>query len=162
MWVYVGNDAPAGATPVSYEADNQPHRMTLTDQCSTLLLNGDEDQSGMICDKGQWTHVIVSYTPGQVTVYKNGVQARQFNRNAQVPAGGVLVLGQDNDNAKFPREKALAPGQVGVPQLFNRAIAPAEAGAVKSGSVRGNILDNFNGYKIQGMVNFDHNHRQRA
>jgi len=157
MWVYVGTSAPAGATPFSYEANGAPRIVTLTDRCSKIWLNNQKIDTGLTCNAGEWTHVIVAYNGRQVSTYKNALPALTFDRTVNVPSQGQVVLGQDYNNAQMNPDLALAPGQVGAPQLYNTYISGAQALQVKSGSSQGNVLNNLAPYRVHGVVNFDHN-----
>jgi len=132
----------------------------LTDKCQNIWLNNQKVATGFVCAENVWTHVMITYSAQVVSFFKNAIPIGNVNRNVVVPSPGIIVLGQDNNLGQFSVANALAPGQVGAPQLFNNAITGAAALGVKSGQNKGNLLNSLNNFKVHGFVNMDNNDEQ--
>jgi len=132
--------------------------MTLTDKCSKMYINGKAVRTGVTCRAGAWTHMMVSYCGGRLRIFKNARRVKTIRRSyGRIPPGGVITLGQESNNARYPRARAMAPGQIGTPQLFSSCMTSRQALGVKTGQRKGNVLSSLNGFRVAGMTNFDTN-----
>ncbi|KAK3509962.1 hypothetical protein QTP70_023798 [Hemibagrus guttatus] len=122
-------------TPFSYAVDKQPNELVLLQGVhnpAELLINAKVAQLPLMFPPGTWQHVCVSWTlrDGVWKAYQGGkLKGRGEGLSAWHPirAGGVLVLGQEQDTpgGQFDASQALV-GELSLFNLWDRVLSPAE------------------------------------
>ncbi|XP_062845907.1 neuronal pentraxin receptor b [Trichomycterus rosablanca] len=139
-------------TPFSYAVSKQPNELVLLQGVhnpAELLINDKVAQLPLSFPPGVWQHVCVSWTlrDGVWKVYQGGkLKGRGEGLSAWHPikAGGVLVLGQEQDTVggRFDASQALV-GEVSLFNMWDRVLAPAEIGTLAAcgePALRGNVV----------------------
>ncbi|KAF4093300.1 hypothetical protein AMELA_G00000580 [Ameiurus melas] len=126
-------------TPFSYAVDKQPNELVLLQGVhnpAELLINAKVAQLPLSFPPGTWQHVCVTWTlrDGVWKAYQGGkLKGRGEGLSAWHPiiAGGVLVLGQEQDTpgGQFDASQALV-GELSLFNLWDRVLSPAEIGTV--------------------------------
>ncbi|KAI4893607.1 hypothetical protein NFI96_031492 [Prochilodus magdalenae] len=128
-------------TPFSYAVAEQPNELVLLQGVHSpaeLLVNDKVAQLPLSFPQGIWQHVCVSWTlrDGVWKAYQGGkLKGRGEGLSAWHPlrAGGVLVLGQEQDTlgGRFDASQALV-GELSLFNLWDRVLPAAEVATLAS------------------------------
>ncbi|XP_076841355.1 neuronal pentraxin receptor b [Brachyhypopomus gauderio] len=139
FWLKAAGDGIG--TPFSYAVTEQPNELVLLQGVHSpaeLLVNDKVAQLPLSFPQGTWQHICVSWTlrDGVWKAYQGGkMKGRGEGLSPWHPirAGGILVLGQEQDTlgGRFDASQALV-GELSLFNLWDRVLPAAEVAAMAS------------------------------
>jgi hypothetical protein len=132
FWVRSTNTTKAG-TPVSYASSNNANSLFVFDYRNFICAvnNNWTPPTGVSANDGQWHHIAMTWTnSGVLRLFKDGLLVFSTNRlssNQVIRAGGVLMLGQEQDTigGSVDTNQALL-GELDEVRIWNVVRSPAE------------------------------------
>lgn len=100
LWFKTSHNNPG--SPISYATSQYDNAFLLYDYRSLhTYVYSSNLNSGIVFNDGQWHHCAVTWesSTGSIKVYKDGQQefSGTISQNKNIPKGGALVLGQEQD-----------------------------------------------------------------
>jgi len=118
--------------------------------------NGFRIVPGVSFTAGQWYHVAVVYTSGNVKSYVNGALVDDFNFAQQALDGAALIrIGKHNDDAGTYGTRRFFKGLIDEPAVYNRALTAGEVQSIVAAGSAGKANDLGNrshGVQVSGAA----------
>jgi hypothetical protein len=137
----------SAATPVSYSSTSTDNDLVIMDyQDLTIRIAGASTSTGISIPDLGWHHLALTWrsSDGQLMLYKDGsaVYDTQLATGEFITAGGMLVLGQEQDVAGggFDTSQRYA-GLLDEVVLFDRVLTAAEVASLHALEVRDGVGD---------------------
>ncbi|KAF4527661.1 hypothetical protein B566_EDAN010886 [Ephemera danica] len=125
-------------TPVSYATPQQDNTLALTDYSGFVVyVNGERAVTDVAVNDGAWHLVCLLWASrprGAWRLYKDGIlsdQGEGLANNTQIPGGGTLVLGQEQDSpgGSFSSAQSFL-GRLGPTALWPTLLSPSRLRAM--------------------------------
>ncbi|XP_070575057.1 uncharacterized protein [Ptychodera flava] len=148
LWEKATAESPDYAALVSYSIEGEANEVLLSNTVSLdLYIESESSRSDLFCTDGSWHHVCVTWSSaaGTWALYDNGQlyeSGSGLNPGHVIGAGGVLVLGQDQDETRggYDAEQAFIGSITGF-NMWSRVLSAQEVSQVNGDcSVGGDVF----------------------